>query len=687
MKDSILKRVKDYYLSLKGTEEYQTKKYTGFRICGVLYSEVTVRSNHLSILVRDKYVTSNEKEVLNTVYMNNGWVLNLDIKIRYSDEIDLEPYFNIVKRAYDETIKNYQEKVRKEIKKAIDSEKAYILEYLDCEEYGYSILVDKLKEFKNYNISNIELEEVNKAIKVVRKETFEIFLDEQKYNIQKYNLIVLIYEIIAIIDTKASWKNKYNNYKDKRALALTFVRQPIWVEKLIIYKKDGSFNKLEGVCKNVLEYIENSETRISVFQSEKIMKFLKYINPCIEANIRYESMCKSLFKEFEYLDLKVKNQKNLGIIYGRLIFEKKFVKVWDKEIKKAKTLENENKFKGEENMLSKNQILCGPPGTGKTYNSINRALEVIDINKYSAILNTRDKRAEVVEVFNQLLNDGQISFCTFHQSYGYEEFVEGLRSSEDGNGFIPKDGVFKKLCKKAQEDKENNYVLIIDEINRGNISKIFGELITLIENDKRCGMKNEIKAILPYSNDIFTVPKNLYIIGTMNTADRSIALLDTALRRRFEFFEYMPDYSVFDKDIEGINISKFLHQINKRIEYLFDKQHTIGHAYFIQDNLTFKGLVEIMKNKVIPLISEYFYDDFEKISLVLGGVKTEGNNDVFINRKVIDVGNLFNNSGVEMDKDNYKYSIVDNPSKEAFKRIYEYLEKSEEANNNEENNS
>ncbi|MGL5415561.1 MAG: 5-methylcytosine restriction system specificity protein McrC [Clostridium sp.] len=183
-------------------------------------------------------------------------------------------------------------------------------------------------------------------------------------------------------------------------------------------------------------------------------------------------------------------------------------------------------------------ILYGPPGTGKTYNSINKALEVIYSEKYLDLSN--DREALVLE-YKNLVNKEQISFCTFHQSFGYEEFVEGFRSDENG-GFVPKDGVFKSICKKAIEDKENNYVLIIDEINRGNVSKIFGELITLIEDDKRFGEKNEIEVILPYTEEMFSVPSNLYIIGTMNTADRSISLMDTALRRRFEFIEYMPEY-------------------------------------------------------------------------------------------------------------------------------------------------
>jgi hypothetical protein len=254
-----------------------------------------------------------------------------------------------------------------------------------------------------------------------------------------------------------------------------------------------------------------------------------------------------------------------------------------------------------------NTILYGPPGTGKTYIVCEKAANIC--NK---------KREDYVELVSQ----GRIAFVTFHQSYSYEDFVEGIRPVTK-NGVVNyeiRKGIFCQMCDRAEIDPDNNYVLIIDEINRANISKVFGELITLLEADKRLGEENrakgtEIKLQLPYSGSTFGVPQNLYLIGTMNTADRSIALLDTALRRRFEFEEMMPKHELLET-VDGINLAAMLTVLNRHIEYIYDRDHTIGHAFFM--NVQALGdLDAVFRRKVIPLLQEYFYEDWAKIAVAL----------------------------------------------------------------------
>ena len=465
--------------------------------------------------------------------------------------------------------------------------------------------------------------------------------------------------------------------------------------------------------------------------------------------------------------------------------------------------DDEDEYNGEEDMpnepkqtQSLNQILYGSPGTGKTYNTINKALEIIfqDSLTKEDYENGKVKEERLVELsqnelseeekkdiandsrnllkacFEKYKNKGQIEFVTFHQSYGYEEFVEGIKAETNGGNitYEVKSGIFKKLCEKAkindnfdeiytkflddlneentkdletkqqkkkfkifrntsdsivvkpytdkatemlitkkmlqeyllnnkiidwkpyvvpiseyiantynfksEDNSSKNFILIIDEINRGNISKIFGELITLIEDSKRLDKPEQVEITLPYSGQKFGVPQNLYIIGTMNTADRSIAPIDTALRRRFVFEEMAPNPSLLkpiivkeNEEDTKLELDKLLEAINTRIEYLYDRDHTIGHAYLI-DVKTLDDLRFAFKNKIIPLLAEYFYEDWENIDLVLnnnGFIESKKDDDKYLSKKIQD-----------RIRNKITYKVSDNSiwTKEHFINIYKKFE-------------
>lgn len=399
-----------------------------------------------------------------------------------------------------------------------------------------------------------------------------------------------------------------------------------------------------------------------------------------------------------------------------------------------------------------NQILYGPPGTGKTYHTVEAAVKAAEPNF------TWATRTELKEEYDRLVAYKRIRFVTFHQSYGYEEFVEGLSASTTDNDqvkYTVKEGVFKEIADDARKNLEDshrdqqsldreqkfdlaleafklsifeesdsfsltdavsiisiedegfrycgewkssqimkfvdlkslylaevetrqdvkrvesvsglakqhatyfftalkqietfvsnelpssirmekqNYVLVIDEINRGNISKIFGELITLIESSKRKGSDEFIELTLPQSKKPFSVPNNLYLIGTMNTADRSLAMMDTALRRRFDFIEMMPEPKLLQGAVvQGIDLEQLLSVLNQRIEILYDREHTLGHAFFMpvkalvdagEQGKAFNALISVFKNKIIPLLEEYFFEDWSKIRLVLADNQKRNN--------------------------------------------------------------
>lgn len=499
--------------------------------------------------------------------------------------------------------------------------------------------------------------------------------------------------------------------------------------------------------------------------------------------------------------------------------------------------------------FDRNLILYGPPGTGKTYNSVIYAVAICEGKELDEV--KKEPYSDVLNRYRELKEDERIAFTTFHQSYGYEEFIEGIKpklnAENESLGYTIEDGIFKAFCKRAGAVKidtsddhglkanphiwgmllggtgsteikqycfDNNvirfawdhitdndlmddnseisknekfalhqlstfiysmevgdlviiaknittidaigvitgeyeydltkethsrtrnvkwlvknveidirpflpngrkqlptsylypldylgidnvskildelnertevyfetetkpYVFIIDEINRGNISKIFGELITLIEGTKRAGAPEAMEAILPYSGEAFSVPNNVYIIGTMNTADRSIALMDTALRRRFEFVEMMPETEVLESlgiakiDFDGVelNVGKMLAVMNQRIKYLYDREHTIGHAFFIplSKDASLDTLANIFEKKIIPLLQEYFYEDYEKIQLVLGDETKEEEYKFILDQK-IDPRDVFNGS-TEVDLPPNGYEIQHS----AFRKIQSY---------------
>jgi 5-methylcytosine-specific restriction protein B len=277
-------------------------------------------------------------------------------------------------------------------------------------------------------------------------------------------------------------------------------------------------------------------------------------------------------------------------------------------------------------------ILYGPPGTGKTHWAERAAL---DLAAYWAFGSPFDQLAEAEKrtVVGDDNNGGLVRLSCFHPAYGYEDFIEGYRP-ETLNGQIAfrlRDGVFKRLVKEAQQAPDRKFFLIVDEINRGDIPRIFGELLTVLEKDKRGKA-----VVLPVSGETFRVPANVYLIGTMNTADRSISLLDAALRRRFGFVELMPDASVLkDHTVAGVPLGPWLEALNRRIcEHVGRDARNlqIGHSYLLQGGRPLKDMAEFkraLRDDIIPLLEEYCYEDFRALQNVVGnGLVDEANRRV-----------------------------------------------------------
>lgn len=406
-----------------------------------------------------------------------------------------------------------------------------------------------------------------------------------------------------------------------------------------------------------------------------------------------------------------------------------------------------------------NQILYGPPGTGKTHETAIRALKILDPD---FLLNAAGDEAAIRARYGELERQGRIRFVTFHQSYGYEDFVEGIKAEARPDGAVRyhvADGVFKAFCSplavgtdlggykvesssdeilwlrkpngaklglpwavirelKGMVDNQeltledfdekigSRYhgeydkhlvtghrnvfkrimqwmdtpptampprVFIIDEINRGNVSKIFGELITLLEPSKRAGSVTSASTVLPYSRERFVVPSNIFIIGTMNTADRSLTGFDLALRRRFHFEELEPDPAkLAGIEINGVKISDLLNAINSRIEALLDREHRLGHTYFMPlrgTGATLDGLRKIFRYQVVPLLQEYFFDDWQKIRWVLNDHNKKEKSHVFVTLNDSSTVSDLNGVAGGLARNGWKLNLAAFDSMEAYSGV------------------
>ena len=251
----------------------------------------------------------------------------------------------------------------------------------------------------------------------------------------------------------------------------------------------------------------------------------------------------------------------------------------------------------------------------------------------------------------------------FSEIYDYKIVAQTIYKLSPEN--LRKDRLVRYTGQAEESLGPQPHVLVIDEINRGNVSKIFGEAITLVEEDKRAGARNEISVTLPFSNSTdkpFTLPSNLYILGTMNTADRSIALLDTALRRRFDFEELAPKPELLKEAAEtsGIDMPAVLKAMNARLEWLLSRDHLIGHAWLI-DARSKVDVDRIMRNKIIPMLAEYFHEDWNKVRAVLGG------GDGFIEKKKLGAPPELDNA--DIGEDRYRWTVRDDFSKDAYDRL------------------
>lgn len=454
-------------------------------------------------------------------------------------------------------------------------------------------------KIKRINESNLPNETKNNIIKFIQEEKEKT--EKGKYSNRERNKNTL-----GMFGTaKMSFKN---DSPDKSEIIKFF--------ELIIEIKNADDN-----LEDIINIMQKSKFKMAGLKKGMLSQFLHCIKPNVFPVVNswgrdiYDSLEVKIDKNKKEISDYINDIKNINDFVTKNNFKFKNYRVIDRlEI-------NAEDIKMIINILKnkKQIILQGAPGTGKTYSNPEIAVRLIDENAPS-------DRAELMKRYKELVNEEQIFFTTFHQSMDYEEFVEGIKPKTINGNITYKleDGIFKKACKMA-ENKSNKVVLIIDEINRGNISKIFGELITLLEPDKRKGKENEIEAILPYSKEKFSVPDNLYIIGTMNTADRSIGYVDYALRRRFAFITVKANKSAIENYYDNINknsdckdnainlFDKIKDLIDKNINEEFEADDImIGHSYFMAQNL--EELENKLEYEIKPLLLEYLKDGILKLN-------------------------------------------------------------------------
>ncbi|MFY4759221.1 McrB family protein [Aliarcobacter butzleri] len=455
-----------------------------------------------------------------------------------------------------------------------------IKKIIESKKFFYQKLKDYFQSYMRFDISDNELNELLNIVENKRPFSFKELI-EQDYKYK--DILQLIGKMILIFDANGYNKNIWNPYDDKRVIAKANVKQNIWTKNLIVYKLTKDITKLSSdSVKNAILYIQNPKMNLTQLSEEhrretsnKLLK--NEYNPD-----KYFEDIKNYFKDI-FEDIKLNNDDNMNII----------------------------------SVKTKNIMLYGAPGVGKTYNykklvALIEGQDFVENEVFDFIINNRDDEileGSVDTLYNLVKNEKRIEFITFHQSYSYEDFIEGFRPQK--NGIIDReDGIFKTLCNEANKNSLKNFYIVIDEINRGNISKIFGELITLIEEDKRG--KKEYEVTLPYSKKPFIIPSNLYIIATMNSTDKSIATIDIALRRRFTFLKMKPKEEL----VKNIQANKLMKDLNEHILKTTNEDYQLGHSYFmkIKDENDLKFVKEY---KIKPLLEEYFYGDEENYNKAL----------------------------------------------------------------------